>query len=167
MNRGETFQAMMEWAYERAVKGDGIVRVGFTGTRQLNDDGREAIRAMLTAMRMMAERMPDATLEVVQGGCVGADAFVGKEAHDLGFRVHTILPDDRSQVATDWDEWSDSHEAGGGYRERNKRIVLRSALLFAVADYPERDGHSRRSGSWMTVRMAREAMLPMWLYVQH
>jgi len=47
------------------------------------------------------------------------------------------------------------------YRDRNARILEHSDELVAVAQSPETAGSSRRSGTWMTVRMAREGALPV------
>jgi hypothetical protein len=164
--RGYVFHAEMSAIADAARKGDGVVRVGLSGTRNLDEYGREAIENVLDALDWFAQSQ-GVEVEIVQGGCVGADAYAGERARMRSFRVHTILPVDRSRVPANWSSWSTSHEEGGVYRERNKKIVRRAAIVFVVADYPEDHGKSRRSGTWMTARMAKEAMKPMWTCVQH
>jgi hypothetical protein len=46
------------------------------------------------------------------------------------------------------------------YGSRNEDITIASAILVAAPAYPEADSRSYRSGTWQTIRMARER-LPM------
>jgi hypothetical protein len=50
---------------------------------------------------------------------------------------------------------------GTDYRDRNTEIVRRSNQLFYCADYPENHGKSRRSGTWMTKRIAEQTGIPV------
>lgn len=160
------FHSVLREVSEQARKDDGVVRIGITGTRNLDATGREALTNLMAVLGIWCAR-EGLECEVIQGGCIGADAWAGEQAASCGFRVHTILPEDRSRVTANWTSWTTSHEEGGTYRERNKRIVQRAAMLFVVADYPEDHGRSKRSGTWATARMAAEAMKPLWRCVQH
>ena len=155
-------------AVRRARAADGTLHVGFTGTRALNEDGREAIAKTLLFFRQLTD-LHGLTLEVVHGGCVGADAFVGQTALIYGADVHCCLPEDMSRVPATWRLNCHTYqEVPGSYRNRNKAIVRRSQLLFAVADYPEHHGKSGRGcGTWMTIRMGREANIPTFVCIQH
>jgi hypothetical protein len=101
----------------------------------------------------------------VSGGCRGWDAIYG-ETLALKYRDKkhvVIVPANRSQV----DPWWEKFEIGyvqvvymddeTDYRRRNEEIVRWSSQLFYCADYPEDHGKSRRSGTWMTVRIAKDA----------
>jgi predicted Rossmann-fold nucleotide-binding protein len=124
--------------------------IGISGTRSLNDDRAAAVTAVI-------ETLPkDAT--VVTGGCVGVDAHVARVAYGLGLHVVTILPADRKAVDPDWRRFCHEYEEmlpGSTYRDRNRRIVQRSDQLLAFPLYPEKDARSTRSGTWQTVRIAR------------
>jgi len=155
-----------------AQRGDGVLRVGFTGTRHLEESGREAL---LFTVRGLSEacQLAGLELEVIQGGCVGADTFVANAASLLAalfapVTVHTVLPEDMSRVPPEWRSHCHTYETvTGPYRNRNKAIVKRARCLFGVADYPEEHGKSRRSGTWMTIRMGQEANIPTLVMIQH
>jgi hypothetical protein len=165
-DKRQSFGEWLDEATDQALKGEGVVRIGVTGTRRLNAKGRNGLTNLMIALAAWKGRY-GVEIEIVQGGCVGADEYAAfkAKAHDL--QVHTILPEDRRQVSPAWESVTDTWELGGDYRERNKKIVLRAGALFVCADYPEDDAHSRRSGTWMTARMAREAMKPYWRLIQH
>jgi hypothetical protein len=134
-------------------------RVGFTGTRR---SGIEVERAIHRAF----ERI-DADAQIITGGCIGADALVARYARSLAMLVHTIVPADRSRVDPDWRRFCTSFEEmppGTDYRARNERIVECSTQLIAIPEYPEHDDRSRRSGTWMTVRIARRAGVGVMAY---
>lgn len=99
----------------------------------------------------------------ITGGCVGGDHFIGAYlAHRFPRHPHTVIvPADRSRVAPWWREEFPGRvhviemPPGTDYRARNLRMVHESERLLAYPMYPEADERSRRSGSWMTIRMAR------------
>jgi len=167
--------AMLAELFREAKARDGVLHLGFTGTRHLNEIGREAIANTIWAFAGWAAK-EGVRLEVVHGGCVGADAFAGQTgliysgAFPGGTDVHAVIPADMRQVPADWRQHCHTYEVmpeGSSYRDRNKRIVRRAQVLFAVADYPEDHGKSRRSGTWMTVRIAQEANIPIFSCIQH
>lgn len=144
------------------------MRIGFTGTRRVPD---YRVRDVLD---WVDERV--ATLggtEYTTGACVGFDALVAP--HLLKTRpddLHRlIVPANRAQVDTDMFHEFLTHSggwkaielmpAGTTYRDRNERILDHADVLLAVADAPENAGRSARSGTWMTVRIARKRFLPV------
>lgn len=133
-----------------------MAMVGFTGTRNVPT-------AMLPRIRRIVEALPEGT-GVVTGGCVGVDAIVARVANQRGLHVHTVLPADRSRVDRAWADHCSTYEempAGTDYRARNTRIVELSDEIIAIPEAPEHDPRSRRSGTWMTVRIARRAGKPV------
>jgi hypothetical protein len=116
--------------------------------------------------------------EFVTGGCVGFDAVVGatlaRWPQTRDARHTVILPANRSQV----DAWYEDPEVadrvtviempeGTSYRDRDLELVKRGDELCYVADYPEHHGSQRRSGTWLTVRLARGYNLPIRGIVLH
>jgi hypothetical protein len=131
------------------------VRIGFSGTRMLHPDDMPGVERWL-------ERVTQGCDECTTGACYGFDAYVGSVMYSWfpppTIRHRVIVPAFRSQVEMWWTgldieviEMPDDTD----YRARNNRILDFSDKLVACADYPEEDGHSRRSGTWMTVRLAR------------
>lgn len=133
--------------------GVGWTGVGWTGTRRLTDDMRRFIDTAIDKLH--------GAVWVITGGCVGVDAYVAEVAFRRGLHVHTILPADRSRVDPQWRDHCTTYEEmsrGTTYRDRNERIVaLTTTDMFAVPEASEDDPISRRSGTWMTVRIARRA----------
>jgi hypothetical protein len=126
--------------------------VGFTGTRSIRDCDLERIRAIVLGL-------PPGTT-IVTGACIGVDAIVARIAHSPRYRVHTIVPANRSRVDPYWRKHCDVSEEmalGTDYRARNERIVELSDRLIAIAEYPEDHHRAQRSGTWQTVRIARRA----------
>ena len=110
---------------------------------------------------------PDAT--VVTGACVGVDALFARCAKRVGLKVHTVVPADRSRVDPQWFDWCDSFEEmpeGTDYRARNERVVaLITAALMGFPSQAEDHPGMRRSGTWMTIRLAKRAGVPTQTYV--
>jgi predicted Rossmann fold nucleotide-binding protein DprA/Smf involved in DNA uptake len=106
--------------------------VGFTGTRQgMSASQRKQLQWVLT------EAFPVA--RVIHGGAVGAD----REAH--------VIADD-AEIATT------VHPAGRDPLARNRRIVAECDLLIAA---PRENLEEQRSGTWATIRYARQAGKPV------
>jgi hypothetical protein len=57
--------------------------------------------------------------------------------------------------------------AGTNYRDRNARILDYTDELIAVADHSEDHALSRRSGTWMTIRMALKLGIPTHVLILH
>lgn len=144
-------------------------RAGFTATRHV--DGREA------DILEFVDRTTDDCTEFTTGACWGGDSLIAR--HLLSTRADAahrlIVPQKRDQVDTDMFHHFLTHtggwasielmQAGSNYRDRNNRILDHTDRLLAVAEYPEDHGKSRRSGTWMTVRLARKRGIPFVVYI--
>jgi hypothetical protein len=133
--------------------------IGITGTRQLNDTGREHIVLALLSL-------DPATDSIVCGGCHGADAFARQVAKLMGIKVMAALPEDTSQTDTSWISYATTWKVVGPYRERNQFIVDLCDGLWAFPNHATQkdDPHS---GTWMTVNMAKRARKLALLKPQH
>lgn len=139
--------------------------LGLTGTRWI-----DAYRDKLWSWLNLADtkRWFEHFDGYVTGGCFGWDAFAGRFLADTWpDKEHwVIVPANLSQVDAWWLE--PGYEfvrvvympMGTDYRDRNTVIVERSVELHFCAERPEADGKSKRSGTWMTVRIARKADIP-------
>lgn len=131
--------------------------LGFTGTRRFS-------RFDLSLITPTMWSWFEAYDSFVTGACIGFDAIIGSElVTRFPDKEHVIMvPYDRSRVDPWWTKRriSDAVDIkviempiGSNYRDRNTAIVLRSDALFYAANYPEKPGN--RSGTWMTVNIAR------------
>jgi NADH:ubiquinone oxidoreductase subunit len=137
-----------------------MTTVGFSGTRRLPTTAYERVGAIVATL-------PEGT-RVVQGACIGVDSYVAWAAKRRGLHVHAVVPADRSRVPPDWRDWCDTFEempAGTDYRSRNARIAGQIDRLIAIPDAAEDAPQSRRSGTWMTVRIARRIGIPVEVYI--
>ena len=134
----------------------GLLTISFTGARELDRRGCGVILNVLAAL--------PAAGRYVTGGCTGGDAFIGRHlAESRPEAQHAVIvPADKSRV----DPWWLTVEAGvelilmpGGstYRHRNARLVAEGTFICGFPAYPESDPWSLRSGTWQTIRMARQA----------
>jgi hypothetical protein len=128
----------------------GIV-IGITGTRE------GATPAQLAELRshiaqIYAYNGVNATV-LHHGDCVGVD----KQAHDIALEYDMLIevhPPTSGVHRAFTAGWSKLHKPLP-YRLRNEQIVARCDVLLAVPDGPE--SQRPKSGTWMTVRMARRA----------
>jgi len=106
----------------------------------------------------------------VTGGCVGFDDYVGRTLVEI-FPTHehvVYVPADRSRVAA-W--WRDPAKAPfvevremlphTTYEDRDRAMVDHAVALIAKPKHPELAPQSLRSGTWLTVRIARSQMKPV------
>lgn len=141
-------------------------RMGFTGTRSVPFDRVADVLAFLT-------RESHEFDEFTTGACTGFDAIAAHYLIDQNPNAlhRLVVPANRSQVDGEIIERfrrleDDRHvieymPEGTSYRERNERILDHSDALLAVADHPEIHSKSVRSGTWMTVRIARRRGIPI------
>jgi len=118
------------------------VKAGVTATREgLSPEQR---RSMTIAMAV-----PGIT-ELHHGDCIGGDADAHGIAENLGLRIVVHPP-----VAARYRAWTHGDETREPlpYLERNHAIVDVVAVLFAA---PSSAIERRRSGTWATIRYARE-----------
>jgi len=127
------------------------LKIGFTGTK-----GGMSIPQQLALSVIL-----DGNLERVvgwqfhDGDCVGADA----EAHDIAAQLGYYLVghpplDDKLRAWRSYDEIRDPKE----YLLRNLDIVKECDILIAA---PKSHTETLRSGTWSTVRRARELRVPV------
>lgn len=132
-----------------------MIRHGFTGTRRPLPNARGLVINHLMYLDPVFD-------ELVVGCAVGMDQIIGEVGHEMGFCVHGVLPDNRSQVASNWKDWCSSHEdmpVGTNYMQRNGRVVSISIDLTA---FPIRMASViSAGGTWATVRLARKAKIPV------
>lgn len=139
------------------------MKIGFTGTRHLKTDEQRAV------IDVALQHVGYGT-EFVTGSCVGVDAYAGLTLVKMYPRARhrVIVPANRKYVDYWWhpiDKWLeqgidlivDLMPVGTSFRERDQEIVNASDELVAFASHPEDHGASRRSGTWLTVRLGRAA----------
>jgi len=144
----------------------GVGTVAFSGSREIPDGALETIRGVV---RAVSARL------YVTGACIGVDqAIAGMVAKHWPTRNQRIVvPRNRTRVDEVWlATFGAAHERvaaafmprGTTYRERNLAMLgegfvgvapVVPDLLVAFPAYPQGDPRSARSGTWMTVRLAR------------
>jgi hypothetical protein len=129
--------------------------VGITGTRALDDTGRQNLYDALSILDPARD-------SVIVGGCVGADAFAALVATSFGLPLFLCYPAEDKAWMSRWFDpdcmllQTTGWEATFTTRQRNQYLVQSSDQVWAFPDRAEgRD--NPRSGTWMTVRMARKA----------
>lgn len=127
--------------------------LGITGTRTAPTP--EQLRALAQAVV--------GAHEVHHGDCVGADRFAHYAAlavrHARSFWPRIVIHPPKVAAYRAFCLDADAVEPERHYRERNAQIVQRAGRLFALpSDYEKR---APRSGTWMTVRMARRHGVPV------
>lgn len=141
------------------------MRLGFTGTQHCD--------ALPQGFLDMIEDWVEKGEEFTTGACVGFDALIARHLLKVrpDARHRLIVPQNRSKVDTDLYHEFLTHTggltvieclpAGSSYRDRNEAIVDNSDGVGALAQYPEDDGRSKRSGTWMTVRIGDRYCVPV------
>ena len=121
--------------------------IGFTGTRKgMNFNQRNLLRELLE--KFVNNHGGAVTFH--HGDCIGADEQAHKIAEELKMRIVVHPPEDPKYRA-----FCQGHEEEKPlpYLERNRNIVSRSYHLIAA---PKEQYEVTRSGTWYTVRRARE-----------
>ena len=96
------------------------------------------------------------------GSCTGWDEAAHYLALSLGWHVVIHPPTNSTYEAGDLLDSPGSVEVrfSKPYRERDQDIVNESTVLIGGPLYPKADERSKRSGTWMTLRMAYDARKP-------
>lgn len=126
------------------------MEIGFTGT-QLGMTVQQKDR-----VRLLLEKL-DPT-GVAHGDCIGADAEFHNICLQLGkwIRIHPPYKGTKRAYCKEWNEIL----PGKDYLVRNRDIVAGVDCLIACpAEYDEQ----LRSGTWATVRYARERGIPIYV----
>lgn len=142
--------------------------LGFTGTRETEGSELKLRNYLESADMLMYLRRFDT---YVTGGCRGWDALVGeylrlKFPPPVAYHV-VVIPANKSQVDPWWEKFDVGTvdlvymPDGTDYRDRNEAIVQRVEQVFYCADYPEQHVKSKRSGTWMTKRIAESQGVPV------
>lgn len=121
--------------------------IGFTGTRK----GLTDFQAMRLAT--LLDELGQDAVEVHHGDCVGADAEFHEVADNHCFDITIHPPDDDSRRA--FCTSSEVREPKP-YLKRNRDIVDETTILIAC---PWSTAESQRSGTWSTIRYARQKIL--------
>lgn len=140
---------------------------GFTGAHRLTEDQRALAESYLAAL---TEDWPLLLLAdgFVTGTQVGIDELVARTlAAEFPTRPLTQLipgkPGTHGEIVENPGarviQLTDRDSSAMAYRKRNHFIVELADALIAFPEGPE-ESH-RRSGTWMTVRMAREKGIPV------
>lgn len=133
----------------------------FTGPRALTERQASYVRQSVRGL------LKPGDIAVV-GVCVGTDALIAHTAYAIpGVHVHAVVPANRSQIDPDWRKYCDTSEemppSEDPYRDRNKRMVDIGNSLVGYPARPEKE--SPRSGTWMTIRLARKAGKPTEVHI--
>lgn len=155
--------------------------IAFSASRTIPTHATERIEGVLKTLAHEVLTRPGDL--VVTGACVGGDQMICEYLlHEAPWSLHRIVvPRDRSRVDEKWlAEMARNPRVeivemprGTTYRDRNEallrglwpRRVLPAQRLVAFPLHGEKDQRSIRSGTWMTVRMARAESIAHDLYV--
>lgn len=123
------------------------MRLGFSGTQR----GMTQAQAVAVAT-VLRELQP---VEIHHGMCIGADAQANDLARTLGILIVGHPPTNRDRMAIGLE--IDIECKPRPYLDRNRDIVLTTERLLAAP----RGLEVPRSGTWSTVRYARELSRPI------
>ena len=121
------------------------MNVGFTGTRKGMSEAQKSQLHRVLALLQYAAQVSNQSVRVFHGGALGADDEAHYIADRLGMDPNPVLV-------------MSEDSPGRSYLARNRVIVSRAELLIAA---PETDTEQLRSGTWATVRYARQAGKPV------
>ena len=119
--------------------------IGFTGTR------RGMTNKQMSMLKLLLRKIFNDSFQFVHGGARGADTQADEIAREIGYDIY-IRPTE--ETYWNWMKKKRNVCTGKPPLERNKDIVanVRSFLIAA----PKSLNEERRSGTWATIRYARE-----------
>lgn len=124
-----------------------MIAVGFTGSRGgLTSAQGDALAVVLSNMLLK-----EGARQLHHGDCIGSDASAARIARNLGYRTVAHPPANPRLRAH---APADDVRKPLPYKERDRAIV---AVTLALIACPATDYEVLRSGTWYTVRRAREA----------
>ncbi len=125
------------------------MRIGFTGSsRTVQVEQRVELGSLLK--KLYRQGRPFGSVWLHHGDCMMADEHAAEIARRLGYKIHCHPPINNRRRA--WAD-GDAFEAPLPYLDRNRAIVRASNELIAM---PDTMSERIRSGTWATVRYARE-----------
>lgn len=142
------------------------MRISVTGTRTLSNRECAYVEQVMRAILNPGD-------EVTVGCCTGTDALVARLAYATeGVRVHAVVPavpSDSKWLDPEWRRYCHTfHQmppSDEPYRARNAVVIGRGDILVGFPSKPEDDPSQRRSGTWMTIRMARRTSIGIQIHV--
>ena len=129
-------------------------KISITGTRTIDS----ITQLQLTNFRqLMIEYRDKGYTHLNHGDCQGADEIAHEIAIELGLEI-VIYPPEKTEYRANCKGANVAIHSEASYRNRNQAIVNNGHVLLAL---PKSNFEQLRSGTWMTVRMARKVNLPM------
>lgn len=137
-----------------------LLQVGFTGTRHgMSTQQAAAVHALFLVLgqrRVSAATAPsERPFALHHGCCVGADALAHTIARELGAWIIGHPPINTARVARAALDDCDDRRRPYDYLVRDRHIVNETTIV--VATPLGLEAEEPRSGTWFTVRAAREA----------
>lgn len=129
-----------------------FLNIGFTGTQRGMSLGQFAIFAPLVRELIYQQKRP---AWFHHGDCIGSDAEAHERARFIGCSIYLHPPADSSKRAFCLADYEAKVQH---YLVRNAQIVAASDYMFAC---PGEDTEQSRSGTWSTIRRAREHLRPL------
>ena len=102
--------------------------------------------------QLMMEYRDTGYTHLNHGDCVGADQIAHNIAIELGFEI-VIYPPSKTKYRANCKGVNVTIRPVASYRDRNQAIVNNGDVLLVL---PKHNHEQHRSGTWMTVRMARK-----------
>jgi len=138
------------------------MNIGITGSRLgLPSAQVSALSGVILNLIHGTGELNDSGTEFHHGCCTGADHIAHRIVREMpGMIIHGHPGHDGNgrspYLASIPRAETDRLSERKLYRERNRDIVNASDVLIACPAFPEDDRRSQRSGTWQTVRMARD-----------
>lgn len=103
--------------------------------------------------------------ELHHGCCAGVDAFAAFIGAGRTKRCVGHPPTNDALIDQHAVDLSDKIREPADYLVRDQHIVDETDVLCAMPKYDENDSRAARSGTWATVRMARQVGKPIFLFM--